>query len=53
MEQDGEIKAIESVHKTPIMFYRPNQPAGGNYLKVRLHCKHLDSHCPLMGASLC
>lgn len=34
MAQESRIERVETVHKTPIMFYRPNQPSGGNYLKV-------------------
>ena len=34
MTEESQIKRIEVVHKTPVMFYRPNQPSGGNYLKV-------------------
>ncbi len=34
MTEESQVKRIEVVHKTPVMFYRPNQPSGGNYLKV-------------------
>ncbi len=34
MTQESQIERIEVVHKTPVMFYRPNQPLGGHYLKV-------------------
>ena len=34
MTQETQIERIEVVHKTPVMFYRPNQPSGGHYLKV-------------------
>ena len=34
MTQESRIERVETVHKTPIMFYRPKQPSGGNYLKV-------------------
>ena len=34
MTEESQIKRIEAVHKTPVMFYRPNQPSGGSYLKV-------------------
>ena len=34
MTEESQIRKIEVVHKTPVMFYRPKQPSGGNYLKV-------------------
>ena len=35
MAEESKIERIETVHKKPIMYYRPNQPDGGDYLKVR------------------
>lgn len=35
MAEESKIERIETVHKKPIMYYRPNQPDGGDYVKVR------------------
>ena len=34
MAEESKIERIETVHKKPIMYYRPNQPDGSDYLKV-------------------
>ncbi len=36
LSPDCNIQSVELVHRTPIMFFRPNEPAGGSYIKVRL-----------------
>lgn len=33
---DARIQGIVAEHRTPIMFYRPDKPAGGTYLKLLL-----------------
>ncbi|KAK9916419.1 hypothetical protein WJX75_002409 [Coccomyxa subellipsoidea] len=33
MSPDCHVQKIEAVHKTPIMFYRPDEPAGGAYIQ--------------------
>lgn len=36
LSPDCRIQSIEAVHKTPIMFFRPNEPSGGGYIQVNL-----------------
>jgi len=36
LSPDCRIQNIEAVHKTPIMFFRPNEPSGGGYIQVNL-----------------
>ena len=36
MPPDCQIQRIQLLHRTPIMFYRPQEPGGGTYLQARL-----------------